>query len=85
MDDKIVSLRPAPPSETAAQPASVADQTLANLTAFCERVHEGMEHLTAALVQMDARLRRIELAHNKAEREKLQKTAIFNGHGERVN
>jgi hypothetical protein len=82
-DDNVVPLRPvaqAPCDVGGAVPDDVAGQ----LTAFCERLDEGLNHVTSVLINVDARLRRLELALNKSERERVTKTAIYNGSGERV-
>lgn len=84
-DENVVPLRPpAAPAGAATPPAPEQQKSFEQVLAFCERVEEGLQHVAATLVQMDARLRRLELARAKDEKKKLQATAIYNGHGERV-
>lgn len=80
--DNVVSLRPAP--QMPCDSADAAPDANEALVAFCERLNEGMNHVTTALIQIDARLRRVELAVNKTEREKVTKSVLYNGQGERV-
>lgn len=84
-DDNVVSFpRAEGAPESVDALAQAAERMVADLTAFCERLDEGLQHVAKVLVGMDARLRRLELAHNKAEREK-PKPAIFNAQGGRAN
>jgi hypothetical protein len=82
-DDNVVPLRPMPqpPCDVG---VTVPDDVAGQLMAFCERLNEGLNHVTSVLINVDARLRRLELALNKIEREKVTKSAIYNGQGERV-
>ena len=82
-EDKIVTLRPAPPP-AAPMPPDDEQKSVVQLISFCERVEEGLQHVTTVLVGLESRLRRLELAWAKAEKQKLQSTAIYNGQGERV-
>ncbi len=53
--------------------------------AFCvEQMNKSLEHMTAALVSFESRIRRLELAAAKAENDKLKATAVYNGSGARV-
>lgn len=85
MDDdaNVVTLHPAAP-KAAPQPSADDTKSVEQLIAFCERVEEGLQHVTTVLVGLESRLRRLELAWAKAEKQKLQSTAIYNGQGERV-
>lgn len=82
-DDNVVPLRPAPQAPCDVGDAA-SDDAIGQLMAFCERLDEGLNHITSVLINVDVRLRRLELAVNKAEREKVTKSAIYNGQGERV-
>lgn len=83
-DENVIPLRPAEPP-AAPQPDSGEPKSIEQLTAFCERVEEGLQYMTTVLVGLESRLRRLELAWNKAEKQKLQATAIYNPQGDRVN
>lgn len=86
-EENVVTFRPPLRAVDGPMPSLVEDEIKAlvsNLTTFCERLEEGMNHVSKVLVAMDSRLRKLELAHNKAEREKTPKNVIYNGHGERV-
>lgn len=87
-EENVVTFRP-PQVPSAAAPITRSEQELCdvvqNLMTYCERLEEGLQHASQVLVAMDTRLRRLELAHNKAEREKVTKTAIYNPHGQRVS
>lgn len=87
-DDNIVTFRP-PGVPSAEAPITRSEQELCevvqNLMAYCERLEEGMQHISQVLIGMDSRLRKLELAHNKAEREKAAKPTIFNPQGKRVS
>lgn len=61
-----LSVKPAP---VPAVP-QVDPDVLVNLMNFCTRVEEGLQHMTAALVAMESRVHRLELAQRKAERAK---------------
>jgi hypothetical protein len=62
--DNVIPLNPTPSFVV----AESANEAIANLTMFCERLDEGINHAVAVLVSMEARLRRLELAQNRAER-----------------
>jgi len=78
MTDNVVPLKPSTAQH------KLDEKTLEACVATCERVSEALDHVAKVLVGLDLRLRKLELAHNKAEREKVTKTAIYNGHGERI-
>jgi hypothetical protein len=84
-DENVVTFRPPllRPVEADAGETEISD-TLTNLVNYCERLEEGMKHFATIVVAMDSRVRRLELALNKAEREKVTKTAIYNPQGKRV-
>lgn len=82
-DHNVVSLHPDGP--TAALPPSPHEaKSLEQLIIFCERVEEALVHVTTALVGLESRMRRLELSWAKAEKQKLQSAAIYNGQGDRV-
>lgn len=62
--------------------AEVDPDVLVNLMNFCARVEEGMQLFTAGLVAMESRIKRLELAHSKAERAKAG--ALLDARGERL-
>ena len=80
VNDNVVKLplQPAPP--VSFKPSD--EETITNLLAFCERLEEGMKHLATIVVGLDTRMRRLELAHNKAAREKAG--ALVDVRGERI-
>lgn len=84
MSEDVGNVVPLHPAMHAPQTAAQLDDPIATLMQFCERLSEGMSHITAVLVQLDVRTRRVELLINKIEREKITKSAIYNGQGERV-
>lgn len=77
----VVALRPGP---VAATPPPCEDPALANVLTFCEQMQEGLSHVTAALISLESRIKRLELAAAKAEKQKLASVAIYDGHGDRV-
>lgn len=81
--DNVVSLRPESPAPDFSIPPG-AEPDMADLISLCERLDEGMKYITGVLVQLDTRVRRLELAHNKAEREK-PKPVILNAQGKQAN
>jgi hypothetical protein len=64
------------------KPAGADADTIANLLVFCERMDEALRHTAAALLALDTRMRRLELAYNKAAREKAG--ALVDMRGERI-
>jgi hypothetical protein len=64
------------------KPAGADADTIANLLVFCERMDEALRHTAAALVALDTRIRRLELAYSKAAREKAG--VLVDVRGERI-
>lgn len=86
--DKVLAFKPRlTVLECAAAPEAdrptAAPDPLEHLTAFCERLEQGLQYMTKVVVAMDVRLRRLELAQNRTEREKA-KPVILNAIGEKA-
>lgn len=86
-EDNVIPLRaPAVELPSDGQPPAEFStvESIANLTAYCERLDEGITCATNVLINLETRLRRLELLQNAAERAKA-KPVILNQEGKRAN
>jgi hypothetical protein len=81
--DNVVAFPAASSQENEQAPAD-ADPTVTNLVKFCEQFDQGMKLMIGALAQIDHRVKRLELAQQKAEANKV-KPVIVDQRGNRVN
>ena len=79
----VVTLRPEAENPNFALPAA-AEPSRADMMALLARMDEGLQYAASVLVQLDTRVRRLELAQNKADREKA-KPVILNSEGKRMS
>jgi hypothetical protein len=81
--DNVVAFPAASSQENEQAPAD-ADPTVTNLVKFCEQLDQGMKLMIGALTQIDHRVKRLELAQQRAEANKA-KPVIVDQRGNRVN
>lgn len=80
--ENIISFRP--PTLQHPGPEESEPVVIANLTAFCERLDEGMKLIAEVMAGFERRLHKLEFAAAKAERDK-PKPVIYDVRGGRAN
>lgn len=82
--DNIVSLKQRPAATPLVSDDAAESGTLANLLEFCERLDQGMKLMIETVVAMEKRIRRLELAQQRAEAAK-PKPVILDARGKKAN
>ena len=82
--DNVVMLRPEAEQPDFSLPAGSGEPTTSEIMALLARMDEGLQYTASMLVQLDARVRRLELAQNKSDREK-HKPVFLNSEGKRMS